>query len=67
MNGSNATMERTGVVKMRNGYLCPDCGDAMAEAERTNEKGFSFIWYKCLNTQCGGHRLEKRFAAIRDF
>jgi len=41
-------------------HLCPQCGSAMAEAERINENGFSFVWYECIRADCDGQWLEKR-------
>jgi hypothetical protein len=46
---------------------CPDCGSTMKEVERIDENGCAFIWYKCTETDCGGHGLERRVAAIRDY
>ena len=41
-------------------HLCPQCGSSMAEVERINENGFSFVWYECTRTNCNGQWLEKR-------
>jgi hypothetical protein len=67
MNGAKATLERMRFIGVGSDYACPDCGGAMVEVERINENGCSFIWYKCIEIDCGGQWLEKRVAAIRDY
>jgi hypothetical protein len=42
------------------GHFCPECGAKMVEAERVNENGFVFVWFKCSRTGCRGQWLEKR-------
>jgi len=34
----------------------------MAETESLREKGFAFVWYRCLSASCGGQWLERRSA-----
>jgi hypothetical protein len=46
---------------------CPDCRSVLREVERINENDISFIWYKCSRAECGGHWIERRVAAIRDY
>jgi hypothetical protein len=41
-------------------HLCPQCHGEMAEVERVNENGFSFIWYECMRVDCDGQWLEKK-------
>jgi hypothetical protein len=67
MNGLKTTLECERFSGARHGYTCPDCGSTMIEVEQSDENGFVFIWYKCVEIDCEGHWLEKRFAAIRDF
>lgn len=45
--------------------LCPDCRSILREVGRVNENNISFIWYECSKTECGGHWLERRIAAIK--
>lgn len=40
--------------------ICFECGSAMAEVDRVNEDGFTFIWYRCLRIGCKEQWLEKR-------
>ena len=44
--------------------ICFECGSAMAEVDRVNEDGFTFIWYRCVRIGCKEQWLEKR-AALR--
>lgn len=46
---------------------CPGCGGAMAEVERVNENGFLFVWYECMQADCGGQWLEKKAANIKGY
>ena len=41
-------------------HLCPQCRAEMAEVDRVNENGFSFIWYECKRADCDGQWLEKK-------
>jgi hypothetical protein len=41
-------------------HMCPNCRGAMAEVDRVNENGFSFIWYECMQANCNGQWLEKK-------
>ena len=49
-----------GYSKAAKKHQCPQCGSTMAEAERINENGFSFVWYECTKADCEGQWLEKR-------
>ena len=46
-------------------HLCPECGSVMSEVARTNENGFAFIWYECVQQNCDGQWLEKLTAGTR--
>jgi hypothetical protein len=40
--------------------LCPVCGRSMTQTDRLKEGKNVFIWYKCMNDECGGQRLQKQ-------
>jgi hypothetical protein len=42
--------------------LCPVCGGNMTQTDRLKEGNNIFIWYKCINDECGGQRLQKQSA-----
>jgi hypothetical protein len=62
-----ASRERRIFSRVKFEQSCPDCGSIMREVERIDENGISFIWYNCSRMDCGGHWLERRVAAIRDY
>ena len=41
-----------GLSELADNHLCPNCGRMMAEVDRINENGFSFIWYECIKDGC---------------
>ena len=45
-------------------HLCPQCRGEMAEVDRVNENGFSFVWYECTRPDCDGQWLEKRTVGV---
>jgi hypothetical protein len=51
-----------GYFELANKHRCPECGGRMAEVERVNENGFSFVWYECMMANCDGQWLEKKAA-----
>ena len=58
---------KVGVIEKRHSgteskYICSECGSAMAEVDRVNEDGFTFIWYRCVRIGCEEQWLEKRAA-----
>ena len=40
-------------------FSCPECKSKMEEAERREESGVVFIWFKCSHLDCCGQWLQK--------
>ena len=66
MKGVGKTMKtkaitaRSNFFEVANKHLCPDCRGAMAEIDRVNENGYSYIWYECIRADCDGQWFEKK-------
>ncbi len=39
--------------------LCPECGAVMAEVDRVENGGSTFIWFRCREEGCNGQWLKK--------
>lgn len=59
-NGGKSDNSDKRTLGMTDKHMCPDCRGAMAEVDRVNENGFSFIWYECMQANCNGQWLEKK-------
>ena len=55
-----ATAVRKRFFEVANRHICPNCECAMAEVDRVDENGYSFIWYECIRAGCDGQWLEKK-------
>lgn len=60
MMEAKATTFRKKFFETANKHICPTCKCAMAEVDRVNENGYSFIWYECMRDNCDGQWLEKK-------
>lgn len=59
----NASISDVNIHVAERRGLCPICGRNMSETERLKEGNKIFVWYKCIDEDCGGQRLQKRSCA----